>query len=150
MLDKLDEIVARHQAINDQLMRPDISPKDLVELNKERVQIDPIVEKYSVLKSNQTELEDNKVLLEDEDDEIKSMAKEEIQRLTKENAALEKELQILLLPKDPDDEKNIIIEFAQEQVATRQRYLQANSSRCTVAMRSKRLESRSHDLVRGH
>ena len=111
MLDKLDEIVARHQAINDQLMRPDISPKDLVELNKERVQIDPIVEKYSVLKSNQTELEDNKVLLEDEDDEIKSMAKEEIQRLTKENAALEKELQILLLPKDPDDEKNIIIEI---------------------------------------
>ena len=79
MLDKLDEIVARHQAINDQLMRPDISPKDLVELNKERVQIDPIVEKYSVLKSNQNS---KIIVLQDEDDEIKSMAKE-IQRLTK-------------------------------------------------------------------
>ena len=90
MLDKLDEIVARYQAINDQLMRPDISPKDLVELNKERVQIDPIVEKYAVLKSNRTELEDNQILLEDDDDEIKSMAKEEIHRLTKENTNLEK------------------------------------------------------------
>lgn len=111
MLDKLDEIVARHQAINDQLMRPDIQAKDLIELNKERVQIDPIVEKYKVLQSNLAELEDNQVLLEDDDEDIKAMAKEEIPRLTKENSELEKELQILLLPKDPDDEKNIIIEI---------------------------------------
>lgn len=111
MHDKLDEIVARYQAINDQLMRPDIPAKDLIELNKERVQIDPIVEKYQVLQSNISELEDNKALLEDDDDDIKAMAKEEIPRLTKENSELEKELQILLLPKDPDDEKNIIIEI---------------------------------------
>jgi peptide chain release factor 1 len=111
LLDKLDEIVARHQAINDQLMRPDISPKDMIELNKERVQIDPIVEKYQVLQSNLTELEENKVLLEDDDNDIQAMAKEEIPRLAKENSEIEKELQVLLLPKDPNDEKNIIIEI---------------------------------------
>jgi peptide chain release factor 1 len=111
LLDKLDEIVARHQAINDQLMRPDISSKDMIELNKERVQIDPIVEKYQVLQSNLTELEENKVLLEDDDNDIQAMAKEEIPRLAKENSEIEKELQVLLLPKDPNDEKNIIIEI---------------------------------------
>ena len=111
MIDQLEEVSARFQAINDQLMRPDLSPKDLMELNKERSQMEPIVTKYDVLKSNMQERDDNELLLEDDDDEIKSMAKEEILRLNEEIEALEAELQILLLPKDPNDEKNIILEI---------------------------------------
>ena len=57
MFDKLDEVVARYQAINDQLMRPDLSPKDLMNLSKERSQLDPIVEKYHLFQSNISERE---------------------------------------------------------------------------------------------
>jgi len=111
VFEQLDEVSARFQAINDQLMRPDLTPKDLMELNKERSQIEPIVDKYTILKSSTQERADNELLLEDDDEEIKSMAKEEIQRLNEEIETLESELQILLLPKDPNDEKNIILEI---------------------------------------
>ena len=69
MIDQLEEVSARFQAINDQLMRPDLSPKDLMELNKERSQMEPIVTKYDVLKSNMQERDDNELLLDDDDDE---------------------------------------------------------------------------------
>ena len=118
MIDQLEEVSARFQAINDQLMRPDLSPKDLMELNKERSQMEPIVTKYDVLKSNMQERDDNEPLLEDDDDEIKSMAKEEILGLNEEIEALEAESNPLL-PKDPNDEKNIILEIRAERVATK-------------------------------
>ena len=70
MFEQLDEVSARFQAINDQLMRPDLTPKDLMELNKERSQIEPIVDKYTILKSSTQERADNEILLEDDDEEM--------------------------------------------------------------------------------
>jgi peptide chain release factor 1 len=108
---RLDEVVSRHEELITKLSSPDLDPRELSELNKERVQIEPIVETYRALSAKRDERDDNKTLLDDDDAEMRDMAREEIARLDGEIEALEGELQILLLPRDPDDEKNIILEI---------------------------------------
>jgi peptide chain release factor 1 len=111
MLDKLDELSKRHAVLMDQLASPDLKPSDLQTLNKERTQLEPVVEAYGRLKSLRSELEGNELLLEDADTEIREMAREEISRLKPALEELEQEIKVLLLPKDPNDQKNIILEI---------------------------------------
>jgi peptide chain release factor 1 len=111
MFDKLDEVRARFDALTERLAAPDLAPQEIVEVGKERNRLEPIVEKYAALTEKTGELDDNKSLLNEDDDELKAMAREEIARLESEIEALTGELKILLLPRDPNDDKNIILEI---------------------------------------
>jgi peptide chain release factor 1 len=108
---RLEQLVGRYDDLITKLSSPDLDPRDLSELNKERVQIEPIVNNVRALDEKRSEREDNRTLLDDDDEEMRQMAKEEISRLDSEIGALEAELQILLLPRDPNDDKNIILEI---------------------------------------
>jgi len=111
MLDKLEEVAQRHEDINERLSQPGLTPKDLQELNKERVHLEPIVEAYTRLKTVNEELEGNQELLSDDDPDMREMAKAEIATLDEEKVDLEGRLKIMLLPRDPYDDKNIILEI---------------------------------------
>ena len=111
MFDKLEAVAFRHEELTTALSQPDLKPADLLKMSKERAQLDPIVMAYQTLKAKKQERDDNKSLLEEDDAEMRAMAKEEIDRLDGEIAPLENDLKILLLPKDPNDEKDVILEI---------------------------------------
>ena len=111
MFESLEETVARHAVITEKLYQPDLAAKELQELNKERARLEPIVEAYRVLKDKQAELGGNKALLDDKDAELRAMAKEEVARLEPEITALEEQLKVLLLPRDENDDKDVILEI---------------------------------------
>ncbi len=115
MIEKLAKIVDRFEEITALLSEPEAisDSKKLQELSKEQAKMLPIVETFQELTKKQQELDDNTQLAADpdEDPEMKELAKEEIFRLKSEIAELQNEAQVLLLPKDPDDEKNIILEI---------------------------------------
>ncbi|MBE7412782.1 MAG: peptide chain release factor 1 [Leptospiraceae bacterium] len=113
MLDRLLKIKQKFLKIDEELQDPKISskPEKLKELSKERVRLSPIYEKieeYLNLEKNQN---DAKTMLENEkDSEMISMLKEEISNSAEKSQTLEKELEILLLPPDPNSGKNIFVE----------------------------------------
>lgn len=113
MFSKLDEVESRYEQVNMQLQRPDVASdqKQYRALMKELSDLEKIVTVYRGFKKKSTELADNKSLLETEtDEEMRSMAKEEIKSLEVEVAEVQQQLRILLIPKDPNDDKNIILE----------------------------------------
>ena len=111
MLERLDEVVQRHADLTERLGAPGLSPSDLREINKERAQLAPIVECYTELASKRQERDDNESLLADRDPDIRALARDEIERLDEEIDALEQRLRVLLLPRDPNDEKDVIFEI---------------------------------------
>lgn len=111
MFEKLEELELRLGVVLEQMGAPGLKPSEMSALNKERTQLEPVVETFQALRKAKTEREDNNVLLSDSDAEIKEMAKVEIARLDEEIEKLEEHLKILLLPKDPNDQKDIIIEI---------------------------------------
>ena len=113
MLEKLEKLAARFAEIDLLLMDPDISGDHarLSKLAKERAGLQPAVESYQRLKATRQELDDARFLSSEEDAEIAAMARDEIPGLTAQVAELETELHAALLPKDPNDNKNAIIEL---------------------------------------
>lgn len=111
MLDKLQVLKEKFEALTERLLDPALKPSEMQKVNKERSHLEPIVETYEIYASKSRERADNIALLKDEDVEMRSMAKEEIGILDEDLARLEKELRVLLLPKDPNDEKNVIVEI---------------------------------------
>ena len=81
-------------------------------LMKEQSDLSPIVEKYHEYKDAKTTIEDSLEILEEEsDEELREMAKEEMNEAKANLETIEQELKILLLPKDPNDSKNVIVEI---------------------------------------
>lgn len=113
MLEKLVEVAQRHEELTVQLADPAVigNRNKFQKLAKERSELDEVVEAYHVYKNLSAELEESKALRDDGDPDIRSMAEEEISRLTGQIAETEKKLELLLLPKDPNDEKNVILEI---------------------------------------
>lgn len=113
MFSKLDEVESRYEQVNLQLQNPDIAGQQSKyrTLMKELADLGKVVTHYRQYKKVVAELKSNKELLLENDEEIRSMAKEEIRELEKQIPVLEEELKILLLPKDPNDDKNIILEI---------------------------------------
>jgi peptide chain release factor 1 len=114
MFDKLEEVVVKHQEITEQLMTPEIAgnPKKLMELNKALASMNEIVEKYKEYKTLKDEYKSLKEDLKTESDQdMKDMMLEEIRDIEDQLPGLEDELKILLLPKDPNDDKNVIVEI---------------------------------------
>ncbi len=114
MFDKLEDLVLRLEEILNQLSEPDVaSDADRFRrLMKEQSDLTPIVEAYQAYKQNKQSIEDSLLLLEEEnDEEMRELAKEELNECRANVEALEEKLKILLLPKDPNDDKNVIVEI---------------------------------------
>jgi peptide chain release factor 1 len=114
MLDKLAGIAARYDEIERLLSDPVVSSdySKIAELSKERSQIEPIVQAYQRYKKQASDLQGAKELLKETDDaEMREMAQLEIDELEVSNEALLDEMKTMLLPKDPRDGKNAIIEI---------------------------------------
>jgi peptide chain release factor 1 len=113
MFDKLEEVEQRYRALDIALSEPHVfdDRQRYQNLTAERAKIAPVVENYQRYKSVLQQLEDNKKLLNEQDEEIRGLAFDDIDILTNEKASLEQKLQLMLLPKDPRDEKNVILEI---------------------------------------
>ena len=114
MYQKLKEVVTRFDALTERLSHSEVAqnPTLFARLAKERSDIEETVESYQALQRNEEELAASREMLAEEDDaELREMVSEEIVRLTAEREDLRLRLQRLLLPKDPLDEKNIILEI---------------------------------------
>jgi peptide chain release factor 1 len=114
MLEKLAEIKVRWEAVNKLIANPDIiaDMKKYVRLSKELKELAEVVEiyeKYKLLLSNiQSSRE---IMAGDEEDELKAMAKEELEELLGEKSNIEESIKVMLIPKDPEDEKNAVVEI---------------------------------------
>ena len=113
MFDKINEIEDRYSLLESELSRPEIfkDQKTYQKYTKEHSQLAPIINIYREYNTVYEEIEDNRSLLNDSDPEMRKLAKEEMESLESRKEELENKLKILLLPKDPNDEKNIILEI---------------------------------------
>ena len=114
ILDKLEIIKNRWEEIGDQMNDPDVMSdvKRFVKLNKDYRELEPIVNTYKEYKNIIGNIENAKEILETEKDpEFREMAKEELEELIPQKEKLEEEIRILLIPKDPQDSKNAIVEI---------------------------------------
>ncbi|MDA8629748.1 peptide chain release factor 1 [Bacteroidia bacterium] len=114
MLDKLEAVHARFKEVELLLSSPEVSldMKRFTQLNKEYKDLEEIVQKYFEYKSMLDGISEAKEILENEKDkEMRDMAKEELDDLRERQSPLEEEIRILLLPKDPEDEKSCVVEI---------------------------------------
>ncbi len=113
MIDRLEKIEERYNEINELLMDPDIAKniKKMTELSKEQSGLGPIVELFKEYKSALSSMDDLKEMMHEDDPEIVEMAKMEYDEIRHHVPEIEEQLKVLLIPKDPNDEKNVIVEI---------------------------------------
>nr|WP_255688452.1 peptide chain release factor 1 [Pontibacillus sp. HN14] len=113
VLDRLQTLEDRYEKLNELLSDPEIvnDSNKLREYSKEQAGLEETVQVYREYKDTVQQLDDAKAMLEEDlDDEMKEMTKEEISELSAEKDKMEERLKILLIPKDPNDDKNVIME----------------------------------------
>jgi peptide chain release factor 1 len=112
-INRLDEAEARHRELDAKMADPAVinDPEEYRKVAKAHSELADLVAKYRDWKKASQELTDARLMLEDADPDLREMAELEVARLEPEVAAIENDLQVLLLPKDPNDEKNIVIEI---------------------------------------
>ena len=114
MFDKLEDLLIRFEEIMGELNEPNVANNQerFRKLMKEQSDLTPLVEAYKEYKACKQDIEDSLVMLDEEsDDEMREMIKETLSESKKRVEELEREMKILLLPKDPNDEKNVIVEI---------------------------------------
>ncbi len=114
MFDKLEDLLIRFEEIMGELNEPTVANNQerFRKLMKEQSDLTPIVNAYKEYKKSKQDVEDSLAMLEEEsDDDMREMLKEELNGAKKRIEELEQELKILLLPKDPNDDKNVIVEI---------------------------------------
>lgn len=114
MFDQLEELVEKFNIINDQISQPEIiaDQERWQRLMKEHSELKDIVEKYQEYKGTLEAIDDALAMLEDNlDEDFRELVKEELAENKKRVEPLQNELKLLLLPKDPNDEKNVIMEI---------------------------------------
>ncbi len=114
MFERLDQIEARYEELTQALASPEIigDSAKYQKAAKAHSEIAEIVEKYRELKDLKKGIAESKAMLADEKDpEMRAYAQEELHKLEPRVGAIEEELKVLLLPKDPNDEKNVILEI---------------------------------------
>ena len=111
MIDRLEATLEKYNSLTEELSKPEVlsDVKKMTSLSKEQASLADIIEKYKEYKKVVGDINDAKEMLDDK--EMAAFAKEEISRLETEKENLEKELEVLLLPKDPNDDKNTIVEI---------------------------------------
>ncbi|GMK43402.1 MULTISPECIES: peptide chain release factor 1 [Paenibacillus] len=114
MLDRLQALADRYEKLSELLCDPDVAsdPKRLREYSKEQSDLQEAYEAFTEYKQVSEQLEDAKLMQGEKlDDEMREMVKMEIDELTERKAALDEKIRIVLLPKDPNDDKNVIVEI---------------------------------------
>jgi peptide chain release factor 1 len=113
MFQKLDEVETRYGELEQLLADPKVlaNPKEMQRLARERAEISKLVETYRVYKKVDEEMQESRALLLESDEEMRELAKSELQSLKERQTVLEQEIKVLLLPKDPRDDKNIFLEI---------------------------------------
>ncbi len=114
LLEKLESIKIKFDDIMQQITDPDViaDMKKYIKLNKEYKDLEPLIDAYKRYKNVVDNIKSSKEMLAEEDDEeMKEMAKEELDELSAQIPEIEEEIKILLIPKDPEDDKNAIVEI---------------------------------------
>jgi len=114
MFDKLEDILIRFQELEQELMNPNVmnDQNRYKNLRKEHSDLSEIVEKYQEYKATQASIEESlQMLAEENDEEMRELAKEELNSCKQLVIKIEEDLKVLLLPRDPNDEKNVIVEI---------------------------------------
>ncbi len=114
MFDKLEDLLIRFEELLGELSSPGVTDNQtrFRALMKEQSDLTPIVETYKKYKKAKQDIEDSLMMLDEESDEdMREMLKEELAQAKEDVVKLEEELKILLLPKDPNDDKNVIVEI---------------------------------------
>ncbi len=147
MLTRLDEVVARWQTLRDEQASPEVfsDPKKLRDVSRRLAELDPLVEAYKAYRKLQEEEAGARQVLEGETDpEMRAMAEDEVRQLTEALAAREEQLKLLLLPVDPNDRRNVVLEvragtggeeaalFASEVLRMYTRYAEVHGWKVTI------------------
>ena len=114
MFDRLEDIVRRFEEVLEELNNPSVveNQERFRKLMKEQNELTPIVEAYKEYKACRQTIEDSLQMLEEEsDEEMRELAKEELNDSKAKVEELEHDLKVLLLPKDPNDDKNVMVEI---------------------------------------
>src|SRR5215472_18756074 len=113
MLDRLEQLENRYNELQAQFALPEVlnDHEKYQKVGKALREIEEPVEKYRELKQVQQGLTDARAMIAETDPDLRAMAEEEIAALEPRQSAIEEELKVLLLPKDPNDEKNVILEI---------------------------------------
>ena len=111
MIERLEATLEKYNKLEEELTKPEVLSdiKKTREYSKEMSSLEDVVNCYKKYKKILSDMEEAKEMAKDP--EIGEMAKEELKSLEEEKAALDKELEILLIPKDPNDDKNVVIEI---------------------------------------
>jgi peptide chain release factor 1 len=112
MIDRLAELEARYEEIARQLSTPEAAEdlSQLADLGRELSRLEPIVTGLRAWRSVNEQLAEASVMADDADEEIRAMAREEVERLTARAVELESGLRLQLVPRDPNDDRNVIVE----------------------------------------
>src|SRR5436190_7309341 len=114
LLENLESLRTRFEDVEVELSSPAVMKdmKRFAQLNKEYKDLRRIMEKYGEYKNVLSNLSHNKdVLVNEKDEEFREMARMEMEELEKQKGALEEEIRLLLIPVDPEDEKNVVMEI---------------------------------------
>jgi peptide chain release factor 1 len=113
MFERLEQIEARYESLGQQLADPEVlsDQQKYQKIARHHRDIEPLVEKYREYKQVAQGIADANAMMQDSDPDLRAMAEEEFLKLEARAPAIEEALKVLLLPKDPNDEKNVIIEI---------------------------------------
>jgi len=113
MLDRLAQVENRFDEITAQMAQPEVASdyNKLAEYARERAELEPLVDRYRAYKDLSAQIEDAQALLEDDDADMVELAQAELEELEPRSEALQDELRRMLLPRDPRDDKNVLIEI---------------------------------------
>src|SRR4030042_5204961 len=114
MLNKLEQIDRRYEEIVAEMAKPEVfsDPRQIMKLAQEKAAIDDVVNLYRVYKKTVKSLEETQAMLDDShDNEMLVMVKQEVHNLEEKRDSLQEELKRVLLTKDPNDERDVILEI---------------------------------------
>jgi len=113
MLEKLAEVEKRYTELDQMLADPDLlaNQKEYSKVAKERSDLEEVVTCYRRWRKVEEEIQQSRALLEEKDEGLRELAKEELSSLREQKEALETRLRLLMLPKDPNDQKSVILEI---------------------------------------
>ncbi len=110
--ERLEQVAARYEEVGLLLSDPDVfgSPNRFRELSQEYAQLEPVVKAWNAWRKTQSAIGDAEAMLRESDAELREMAAEELEASRRRSERVEKEIRVLLLPRDPNDEKSIFLE----------------------------------------
>ncbi len=113
MFERLEQLEARYEEMSRQLADPEVlgDHEKYQKIAKQHRELEPVVEKFREYRQVKTGLADARAMLNESDADLRAMAQEEIAQLEPREPKIEEDLKLLLLPKDPNDEKNVVLEI---------------------------------------